>query len=38
VVRLRGRAAQRAEELGLTQWAVSLSHTQKHAIAFVVAQ
>jgi holo-[acyl-carrier protein] synthase len=38
LVRLHGRAAQRAEELGLTQWAVSLSHTKKHAIAFVVAQ
>ena len=38
LVRLHGSAAQRAEELGLTQWAVSLSHTKKHAIAFVVAQ
>ena len=38
LVRLHGSAARRAEELGLTQWAVSLSHTEKHAIAFVVAQ
>jgi holo-[acyl-carrier protein] synthase len=38
LVRLHGRAAQRAEELGLTQWAVSLSHTAEHAIALVVAQ
>ncbi|MDY7079386.1 MAG: holo-ACP synthase [Chloroflexota bacterium] len=38
LVRLHGRAAERAEELGLTEWAVSLSHTQEHAIAFVVAQ
>ncbi|MFW6136032.1 MAG: holo-ACP synthase [Chloroflexota bacterium] len=38
VVRLHGRAAERAEELGLGEWAVSLSHTQEHAIAFVVAQ
>ena len=38
LVRLRGRAAERAEELGLTEWAVSLSHTKEHAIAFVVAR
>ena len=35
---LYGRAAERAGELGLTEWAVSLSHTREHAIAFVVAQ
>jgi holo-[acyl-carrier protein] synthase len=35
---LSGRAAERAEELGLTEWAVSLSHGREHAIAFVVAQ
>ena len=38
LVRLYGRAAERAEELGLTEWAASLSHTREHAIAFVVAQ
>jgi holo-[acyl-carrier protein] synthase len=38
LVRLRGRAAERADELGLTEWSVSLSHTDEHAIAFVVAQ
>ena len=38
LVRLHGRAAERAEELGLTEWSVSLSHTHEHAIAFVVAQ
>ena len=38
LVRLHGRAAERAEELGLTEWAVSLSHTREHAIAFVVAR
>ncbi|MEA3341384.1 MAG: holo-ACP synthase [Chloroflexota bacterium] len=38
LVRLHGRAAQRAAELGLSEWAVSLSHTREHAIAFVVAQ
>ncbi|RLC54791.1 MAG: holo-[acyl-carrier-protein] synthase [Chloroflexota bacterium] len=37
-VRLYGRAAERAGELGLTEWAISLSHTREHAIAFVVAQ
>ncbi len=38
LIRLHGRAAERAEELALTEWAVSLSHTREHAIAFVVAQ
>jgi holo-[acyl-carrier protein] synthase len=38
LVRLFGRAAERAGELGLTEWAISLSHTREHAIAFVVAQ
>ena len=38
LVRLHGRAAERGEELGLSEWAVSLSHTDDYAIAFVVAQ
>jgi holo-[acyl-carrier protein] synthase len=38
LVRLYGRAAERAGELGLAEWAISLSHTREHAIAFVVAQ
>lgn len=38
LVRLHGRAAGRADELNLKEWAVSLSHTREHAIAFVVAQ
>jgi holo-[acyl-carrier protein] synthase len=38
LIRLSGRAAARADELGLAEWAVSLSHTREHAIAFVVAQ
>jgi holo-[acyl-carrier protein] synthase len=38
LVGLRGRAAERAAELGLTEWAVSLSHTREQAIAFVVAR
>ena len=36
-LRLSGAAAQRAAELGLTAWAVSLSHTRELAIASVVA-
>lgn len=36
-VYLHGRAARRAAQLGLTQWAVSLSHEREYAIAFVVA-
>ena len=38
LVRLHGRAAKRADELGLTEWAVSLSHTREYAVAFVLAQ
>ncbi len=38
IVRLYGRAAERAGELGLTEWAISLSHTREHAIACVAAQ
>jgi holo-[acyl-carrier protein] synthase len=37
-ITLSGSAAERAAELGLTEWAVSLSHSREHAIAFVVAQ
>jgi holo-[acyl-carrier protein] synthase len=36
-VYLYGRAADYAREQGLEQWAVSLSHTDEHAIAMVVA-
>lgn len=36
-VRLRGWAAQLAEDLGLSVWAISLSHEREYAIAFVVA-
>ena len=35
---LHGRAAQRAKDLGLNEWAISLSHDREIAIAFVVAQ
>lgn len=37
-VYLHGRAAGRAEELGLTEWAISISHTREYAVAFVVAR
>lgn len=37
-VYLHGQAAERAQELGLTEWAISLSHTREYAIAFVVAK
>lgn len=33
---LHGEALTRASALGLRAWAVSLSHTNEHAIAFVV--
>lgn len=35
---LHDRARRLAEGLGLTQWAISLSHTDTHAIGFAVAQ
>lgn len=37
-VHLHGRAAQRAAELNLTEWAISLSHEREMAVAFVVAR
>jgi holo-[acyl-carrier protein] synthase len=36
-LRLSGAAARRATELGLNEWAVSLSHTRTYALASVVA-
>lgn len=36
-VTLYGRAQKRARDLGLDTWAVSLSHSDEHAIAMVVA-
>ena len=36
-VALHGRAQAIAENLGLTQWALSLSHSEGYAIAFVIA-
>lgn len=38
IVALSGRAAERAQQLGLKEWAISLSHEREYAIAFVVAQ
>jgi holo-[acyl-carrier protein] synthase len=38
IVVLSGRAAARAQELGLTEWAISLSHERDYAIASVVAR
>ena len=37
ILRLHGAAQRLAEQLNLSTWSISLSHTQKHAIAFVVA-
>ena len=37
VLHLYGKAVQIADELGLQDWSVSLSHSQSHALAFVVA-
>jgi holo-[acyl-carrier protein] synthase len=37
VLTLYGVAAQKAKELGLQTWSVSISHSQSHSVAFVVA-
>ena len=37
-IQLSGRAARRAEEMGLQTFALSLSHSRDHAIALIVAQ
>ena len=34
---LHGMAANKAKELGLTTWSVSISHSQSHSVAFAVA-
>lgn len=36
-LQLHGAAARLAGELGLAEWAISLSHTHQHAVAFAVA-
>jgi holo-[acyl-carrier protein] synthase len=38
LVALYGRALARAQELGLGEWAISLSHSGEAALAFVVAR
>ncbi len=38
LVTLYGRALARAQELGLGEWAISLSHSDGNAVAFVVAR
>lgn len=37
VLRLSGKALEKARELNLTEWAISLSHTRGYALASVVA-
>ncbi|GMR11700.1 MAG: holo-ACP synthase [Anaerolineae bacterium] len=37
MLRLHGQAQELAESLGLTDWAISLSHTEEHAVAVAVA-
>jgi holo-[acyl-carrier protein] synthase len=37
LVQLHGRAKRRAEKLGLDEFAISLSHSRRYAVAFVVA-
>lgn len=37
VLHLHGSAARLAEELGLGEWSVSISHTQTHAVGIAVA-
>jgi holo-[acyl-carrier protein] synthase len=37
LLNLHGRAQDRAQSLGLNEFAISLSHSQEYAVAFVVA-
>jgi len=37
VLTLYGAAEKKARERGLTTWSVSISHSQSHSVAFVVA-
>ncbi|HEX6269635.1 MAG TPA: holo-ACP synthase [Anaerolineales bacterium] len=37
VLTLHGAAETKANELGLSTWSVSISHSQSHSVAFVVA-
>lgn len=37
ILTLHGMAEQKAKELGLIAWSVSISHSQSHSVAFVVA-
>ncbi len=37
VLTLHNIAKQKADELGLSNWSVSISHSQSHSVAFVVA-
>ncbi len=37
ILRLHGKAQEKANELYLTEWAISLSHTREYAMASVVA-
>jgi len=35
---VHGRASERAAEIGVTRWHLSLTHTEAHAIAFVIGE
>ena len=37
-IRLHGKAARLAEELGITRWHLSLTHTAEQALAWVIAE
>ncbi|HEY5982231.1 MAG TPA: holo-ACP synthase [Anaerolineales bacterium] len=37
ILKLSGAARKRAEELGLTEWSLSISHSMTHAVAVAVA-
>ena len=37
VLCLRGAAQELSDQLGITEWSLSISHSHSHAIAFVVA-
>ena len=37
-IRLHDKTARLAQELGIQRWALSISHTKQHGLAFVIAQ
>jgi holo-[acyl-carrier protein] synthase len=37
-IALRGQTAQLAEQIGIRRWALSITHTKKHGLAYVIGE